>query len=65
MSKIFDVEEKIGKIAAKFPKSMEIFKEYNIDFCCGGDRILRDVLKEQKLDEEEVMTKIERNITEL
>jgi regulator of cell morphogenesis and NO signaling len=59
MSKIFSVEEQIGKIAAKFPKSMEIFKEYNIDFCCGGDRVLGDVIKEQKLNAEEIMTKIE------
>jgi regulator of cell morphogenesis and NO signaling len=59
MSKVFNVEEKIGKIAVKFPKSMEIFKEYNIDFCCGGDRILGDVIREQKLNAEEIMTKIE------
>jgi regulator of cell morphogenesis and NO signaling len=65
MSREFSVEEKIGKIAARFPKSMETFKEYNIDFCCGGDRILGDVIKEQKLDEEEIMAKIEKQYNKI
>lgn len=59
MSKLFSSSEKIGDIAARFPKSMEIFKDYNIDFCCGGDRPLNEVLSEQNINEEEFLSKLE------
>lgn len=58
MSNMFSVNDKIGNIAAKFPKSMEVLRAYNIDFCCGGDRPLIEAIKKQNLNEEEVITKI-------
>ena len=48
----------VGEIVAIIPKASEIFKQYKIDFCCGGNRKLSEVMKEQKLDEEEVLTKL-------
>jgi regulator of cell morphogenesis and NO signaling len=65
MSKIFRSSEKIGDIAVRFPKSMEIFKDFNIDFCCGGDRVLSDVIIEQDILEEELMDKLEEAYTRL
>ena len=56
---IFKSSDSIGYIAANFPKSMEVFKEYNIDFCCGGNRPLIEAIKEQNLNEDEVMNKLE------
>lgn len=56
---IFKSSDSIGHIAANFPKSMEVFKEYNIDFCCGGDVALIEEIKEHNLSEEEVMSKLE------
>lgn len=50
--------EKIGDIVARFPSAADVFKEYKIDFCCGGDRPLNTVIKEQGLSEEEIIHKI-------
>lgn len=58
MKKIFDTTQKIGEIAAAFPKATDIFMEYNIDFCCGGDRLLTDILKEQNISEAEIIDKL-------
>src|SRR5690606_23266699 len=43
----------------------DIFKEYRIDFCCGGDRILRDVLQSEGHDEGEVLGRINNLYEEL
>lgn len=60
MSKFeFKSSDAIGHIAAQFPKSMDIFKDYNIDFCCGGNRPLIEVIKEENLNEAEIMNKLE------
>lgn len=54
----FDASQKIGDIMAKFPAAEEIFKEYKIDFCCGGGRPLIEAIKEQGLNESEIIQKI-------
>jgi regulator of cell morphogenesis and NO signaling len=65
MNNIFRSTEKIGEIAARFPKAMEVFKDYNIDFCCGGDRLLASVLEEQSINEEEILAKLEEAYNKL
>ncbi|HAF59605.1 MAG: iron-sulfur cluster repair di-iron protein [Anaerovoracaceae bacterium] len=54
----FDSSQKIGDIVVAFPKAADILKEYKIDFCCGGNRPLAEAIKEQGLDEKEVLGKI-------
>ncbi len=54
----FNSGQNIGEIVVQFPKAAEIFKANKIDFCCGGNRPLADVLKEQGLDEKKIMEKI-------
>ncbi len=56
----FTIEDRIGKIVTRFPGAMEIFKEYEIDFCCGGGRPLYEAVKELGLNEKEVIEKINR-----
>jgi len=51
--------DKIGDIVAACPTTAEVFKKYNIDFCCGGDRPLVSALREQHLDQEEVVSALE------
>jgi regulator of cell morphogenesis and NO signaling len=41
------------------PKASDIFKKYGIDFCCGGHRPLADAIREQNLDEGEILDKLE------
>jgi regulator of cell morphogenesis and NO signaling len=54
----FKSSEKIGDIVARFPKASDIFKQYHIDFCCGGDRPLSAAINEQNLNEQEVLEKL-------
>lgn len=54
----FNSSQKIGKIVTEFPKAGEIFKEYKIDYCCGGNRPLADAIKEQGLNEAEILSKL-------
>ena len=61
MNETFSSSEKIGDIVARFPKSGEIFTEYAIDFCCGGGRLLSEAIKEQDLDEKEILGRIEES----
>ena len=53
--------EKIGDIVARFPKAGEIFTEYSIDFCCGGNRPLIEAIKEQNLDETKILEKLRKS----
>lgn len=50
--------EKIGEIVTSFPKASNIFKSYQIDFCCGGNRVLSTVIRQQGLNEDEVLGKL-------
>ncbi|MTI56686.1 MAG: iron-sulfur cluster repair di-iron protein [Geosporobacter ferrireducens] len=56
--KTFNKAQKIGEIATIFPKATEIFMAYEIDFCCGGDRALEVVIKEQNIHEEELLGRL-------
>lgn len=51
MESNFKISDKIGSIVTKFPQASNIFLEYKIDFCCGGDRALEIAIKEQNLEE--------------
>jgi len=59
MENNFNVSEKIGEIVSRFPKASEVFKEYEIDFCCGGNRPLSDAIKENNLNENEILQKLD------
>ncbi len=65
MKKIFNSHQKIGEIAAIFPKATDIFMEYEIDFCCGGDRSLEIALKEQGINKEEILFKLHKSYEKL
>jgi len=51
MVKKFDGTATIGEIVAGFPGASNLFKEYKIDFCCGGNRALASALRQQGIEE--------------
>lgn len=51
----FKVSDKVGDIVATFPGASSLFLEYRIDFCCGGNRPLSEAIREQKLNEENII----------
>ncbi len=65
MDPVFHRSDKLGDIVARFPKAAEIFKEYRIDFCCGGQRPLSEALEELALDEAELLGQLEESYEEM
>lgn len=61
----FNSNQKIGEIVTKFPNAADIFKEYKIDFCCGGDRPLITAINEQGVNETEILEKINASYEKL
>lgn len=51
-------DETIGELAAKDLRKVEIFKKYGLDFCCGGNKTVKEACAEQGLD----VTKIEQEL---
>lgn len=45
----------IGEIVAEDYRAATVFKQYDIDFCCKGNRSLSEVCRQKGLQEEEVM----------
>lgn len=61
----FNSNQKIGEIVTQFPNASDIFKEYKIDFCCGGDRLLITAINEQKINETELLERINNSYEKL
>lgn len=49
----------IGEIVAHVPRASDVFKQYSIDYCCGGHRPLSEAIQEQNLNEAEIIGKLE------
>ncbi|RXI96474.1 iron-sulfur cluster repair di-iron protein [Anaerobacillus alkaliphilus] len=58
MNAMFTNTTKTGDVVTKFPGASKIFKQYKIDFCCGGDRPIGEVLREKNLNEVEILNTI-------
>jgi regulator of cell morphogenesis and NO signaling len=50
----------VGEIVAGDFRTAAVFQELGIDFCCGGRRGLGDACRARHLDEDAVMTALER-----
>ncbi len=55
----FTGREQLGDIVTQLPRASEVFKSYQIDFCCGGNRLLNKAAQEKGLDLQEVMDALE------
>jgi regulator of cell morphogenesis and NO signaling len=60
----FDRTMKLGDLVALHPATAEVLKSYRIDFCCGGNRPLQEVIAESGLDKQEVANKLEEAINQ-
>ena len=61
----FNSSQPVGEIVSIMPQASEIFKKYKIDFCCGGNRPLSDVLSELNLNEDELLKEIHDKLNEI
>lgn len=65
MDQHFSGDEKIGAIVSDFPGSSNLFKEVQIDFCCGGDRSLLEAIRQKKLNEHEILRRLNESFAEM
>lgn len=49
----------IGEVVVLIPEATQIFSEFGIDFCCGGHRLLSQVMKDQGIDERVVYDRLQ------
>lgn len=52
------LDQKIGDILNKIPPTKEFFEKYNIDYCCDGRKILKDVLNEMNLNKPDIIQEL-------
>lgn len=64
MTQTFSGSDKIGEIVTIFPGASNLFKEFNIDFCCGGNRSLTAVLRQLGTNEEQFIEILNQNFLE-
>lgn len=60
MINYLDNTKTIGGVVAELQQASGIFKEFGIDFCCGGNRLLSEVVKEQGIDEIAINEKLNK-----
>ncbi|MBR8661056.1 iron-sulfur cluster repair di-iron protein [Brevibacillus sp. NL20B1] len=58
MGQTFNGSETIGDIVAGFPGASNLLREYQIDFCCGGNRTLSAVLEQQQIDKSAFLARL-------
>lgn len=61
---IMDRNATIGGVVAELPQAARIFSEYGIDYCCGGNRRLYDVIKAQEINEKAIYYDLEKALME-
>ncbi|KQO17288.1 iron-sulfur cluster repair di-iron protein [Paenibacillus sp. Leaf72] len=61
---IFNGTEKIGEIVTRYPGASNLLRAYNIDFCCGGNRSLHTVLRQQGTDAALFLSALNENYAE-
>lgn len=44
------VDQSLGALARSIPGATQVFHEYQLDFCCGGKKTLRDAAAEAGMD---------------
>ena len=48
-------DKTVAAVVTENIKASHIFKKYNIDFCCGGDKLISEACKISQLDFEAVI----------
>lgn len=61
MSSSADEYLSIGQIVTKDPRKAEIFRKFDIDFCCGGKQSLEEACREKGLDPAIVQQELEHS----
>ncbi len=53
-------DRKVGEIASENPVAIDTFKKYGIDFCCGGDKTLKEACNLAGIDEYIIISELNK-----
>ncbi|MBM7649062.1 regulator of cell morphogenesis and NO signaling [Bacillus ectoiniformans] len=59
MAQKFNQTSIVGEVVATFPQASDLFKKHKIDFCCGGNRPLKEAIEEKQLCEPDILNELE------
>ncbi|MDR6881298.1 iron-sulfur cluster repair di-iron protein [Bacillus sp. 3255] len=54
--------DRVGDIVTSYPRSAEVFKGYRIDFCCGGNQTLLQVIQDQQIEEQALLLSLQEAV---
>jgi len=52
------LDSTLGNIACSIPGATRVFHEFHLDFCCGGQKSLRQAAQERGIDADHVQTRL-------
>ena len=52
------LDNTLGHIACSLPGATRVFHEFHLDFCCGGQKSLRQAAQERGIDAEQVQQRL-------
>ena len=53
---------KLNEIVKAYPRAVDIFNDFHIDYCCGGNDSLEDALKQLSIDSKSFIEIIRINL---
>jgi len=53
-------DQLLGEIACNIPGATRVFRQFHVDFCCGGTRSLQEEVARKQLDMAEVLEALEQ-----
>lgn len=59
------LEMKLSDIVKAYPRAVDIFNDFHIDYCCGGKDKLEDALKELSIDSKSFMEVLEKKLADV
>lgn len=57
----FSQETRVGKIAATNPRAKRVLEDAGVDYCCGGEKPLRDACMNAGVSAEEILKRLQEN----
>ena len=60
-----NLKSTLGEIVSLYPNTASVMNKYKIDYCCGGKNTLENVLSENSLNCEKVVSELEKEAEEI
>jgi regulator of cell morphogenesis and NO signaling len=55
---MIDLNQTVGRLVAENPARARVFEGFDIDYCCGGKRSLRDACRSHRVDPDAVLLRL-------